>query len=248
MAMASVDREKQALCERFGRRFSCLGESLYRIDLGVCILEVFLPNGYPERTLPEVTLTWNEKEDEKDPLFLSSDLEEQMRHMWESSERLPVVVDVVEWIEELLTEGDESKDDGEDDLDIKPDPHRPLVIYTWGDKVQKGPPRESEKNFNAKCLNCRGGAIDLRRMNGTWPILQAKVKSCSTFGFFVNAFIKTVEREDLKVVSVNCSKGRHRCVSFAEVIREYYPLLVVHHLSLKVTTSSDNLCLRTRNR
>lgn len=224
-----------------------LGSSTYVLELEDHHFTLFLPPTYPFDSPPQIYLDGQPKDSPLDQELL----DETLLHLWESSERSPVLGDLVEWLEGLLSSKPDGKDDeSETKEDWSPDPARPLVIYTWGDQMKGTKPtkEESENNFNAKCLNCRGGGVDLKSMNGTWPELQTRLKASSSFHTFRRGFIRAVESKNLTRVSVNCSKGRHRCASFAEVMREDYPLLVVHHKSLKLTTSPKDLHLRTKNK
>jgi len=248
-----VTQELSHLSESLGpESIRVFSRGSYEIALEDFLVIVYCPSGYPSTTPPEINVVHKKT----DPPFTAKELQEQVVHLWESSERLPVVGDVLEWIAAKVsrdgdTDGgaDHEEEDTKDDYgDYLPDPERKLIIYTWGDQMQKKKPPDAQRNFNAKCLNCRGGKVDLRTMNGTWPELQDKVQTSSSFHAFRRLFINSIEANDYTVVSVNCSKGRHRCASFAEVMRKDYPKLVVHHLSLKVTTSSKDLKLRSKKR
>ena len=255
-----MEAEENALKEHLGNNFIIYGHATYQAIVGPIILSIYLPPDYPAESPPEISsslVSSSGKPSDSSLTSLHASIDAQVIHLWESSLRSPVLMDIIEWLEETLESHDSSDSDeerkGSDGSDgakdeWSPDPERDLVIYTWGDQMQKKAPELSEKNFNAKCLNCRGGGIDLRTMNGTWPELQAKVQTSSAFAYFRRRFIEAIEKRDLKAVSVNCSKGRHRCASFAEVMRLDYPKLVVEHLSIKVTTTPTDLCLRTKNR
>ena len=42
-----------------------------------------------------------------------------------------------------------------------------------------------------------------------------------------------VEHSDLKCISINCTKGRHRSVAAAEILKKtYYPNATVKHLTI----------------
>jgi hypothetical protein len=235
--------ESEALKKALGSDYEAYPGGASTIHLGDAHLLVYLPWRYPEGQPPEVTVSFKAS-----PPFTDAELQAALVDLWEGSERSPVLMDLVEWVRGRQAAASAPGDGGADCGEVAPDPDRDLVIYTWGDHMRSGPPPESQKNFNAKCLNCRGGGVDLRTMNGTWPALQAKMKACSTFPWFRQCFIRAVEDGDLTAVSVNCSKGRHRCVSFAEVMREDYPRLVVRHLALKVTTSRGDLHACTKNK
>jgi len=135
----------------------------------------------------------------------------------------------------------EAEEDGCDHLDLRyiPSPSdigadttRPLKILTWGRAMLKQPPK-ADRNFNAAVLNGRGGGVDLRHNNGTSEVVQARISRCSKFPEWISMVVGKIEQEDYKVVSVNCTKGRHRSVAAAEIMKKvYYPSAEVQHLTI----------------
>lgn len=128
----------------------------------------------------------------------------------------------------------------EDSLEFLPSPEelkvtqeRPLLIYTWGKALRKGPPPDSQFNFNAGVLNGRGGGADLRTMNGLSEQVQKNVASCGLFPRWLQMVTSKIETAGLDKVSVNCTKGRHRSVAAAEIMKSvYYPNATVKHLTI----------------
>mmetsp|Transcript_15767 Transcript_15767/g.37588 ORF Transcript_15767/g.37588 Transcript_15767/m.37588 type:complete len:122 (-) Transcript_15767:23-388(-) len=111
---------------------------------------------------------------------------------------------------------------------------RKLLVYTYGKSVMKTPPKGSQRHFNACVLNGKGAGLDLKKMRGTDPELQHVVGRCRMFPEFIRMVVELIEREDLQCVSVYCSKGRHRSVAAAEILRRmYYPEATVQHLTIK---------------
>jgi len=109
---------------------------------------------------------------------------------------------------------------------------RELTILTWGKAFRKTAPPESQANFNAGILNGRGGGADIRVDNGLTEAVQNNVASCNLFPRWLEMVITKIETEGLGVVSINCTKGRHRSVAAAEILRrEYYPNAAVVHTS-----------------
>ncbi|CAE8592730.1 unnamed protein product [Polarella glacialis] len=125
-------------------------------------------------------------------------------------------------------------------LEYLPDPQalgvktdRELGIYTWGKALRKAAPPESQFNFNAGVLNGRGGGADLRTMNGLSEEVQRNVASCGLFPRWLEMVIHKVESANLSVISINCTKGRHRSVAAAEILRSvYYPQATIKHLTI----------------
>lgn len=110
---------------------------------------------------------------------------------------------------------------------------RPLLIYTWGKVLRKAAPPDSQFNFNASVLNGRGGGADLRTQNGLSEEVQRNVCSCGLFPTWLRMVTSKIEGAGLDTVSINCSKGRHRSVAAAEILRSrYYPGATVKHLTI----------------
>jgi len=110
---------------------------------------------------------------------------------------------------------------------------RELLVLTWGKALRKAAPPESECNFNAGILNGRGGGADLRTMNGLSDEVQSNVACCSLFPRWISMVCAKVEHSDLRCISINCTKGRHRSVAAAEILRKlYYPRATVRHLTI----------------
>lgn len=127
-----------------------------------------------------------------------------------------------------------------DSLDFLPDPEslgvrreRELLIYTWGKALRKAAPNDSSFNFNAGVLNGRGGGANLRTMNGLSEEVQRNVASCGLFPRWLEMVTNKVEQSDLAIISINCTKGRHRSVAAAEILRSvYYPRATTRHLTI----------------
>lgn len=120
--------------------------------------------------------------------------------------------------------------------ELEVDRNRHLLIYTWGKALRKSKPSDSQSNFNAGILNGRGGGVDLHKMNGTCEEVQRNVSSCSRFPGFLEAICKKIEKSTpapLHTISINCTKGRHRSVAAAEILKKfYYPNAVLKHLTI----------------
>lgn len=133
------------------------------------------------------------------------------------------------------------EDDGNHGFDFLPAPEalgvdgtRHLVIYTWGKAFRNNKPADSQYNFNAGILNGRGGGADLRTMNGTTDKVQMNVASCSLFPRWLEMVCNKIETSALQTISINCTKGRHRSVAAAEILKKfYYPRAEVRHVDIR---------------
>jgi len=116
-------------------------------------------------------------------------------------------------------------------------PERKLLVYTWGKALRSRAPNDSQANFNACLLTGKRKGINLKKYNGLSEDVQKAVISCTRFTGFIEQIIKKIEKDDLNIISVNCSKGRHRSVTVGEVLKKYfYKQAVVNHLEIKKIT------------
>jgi len=117
--------------------------------------------------------------------------------------------------------------------DIKFDANRKIAIYTWGRALLKAAPPQAEVNFNAAVLNGRGRGINLKKNNGLSIEIQSQVSKCSLFPVWMEMVIGKVEKENLHAISINCTKGRHRSVAAAELLKKlFYRNAVIHHVTI----------------
>lgn len=113
---------------------------------------------------------------------------------------------------------------------------RTVYIWTWGNKRHKVCPRNVEHNFNV--CNVTAGykphGVDLRKIDGTDKRLQEKVERGRNFEPYMNALVAKVRDEGVTKIGVNCHKGRHRSVAFAELaavrLRSLGYSVVVEHI------------------
>lgn len=111
-------------------------------------------------------------------------------------------------------------------------PERELRVSTWGRALMKGPPIGAV-NFNASVLSGRGHGVNTRKMNGLWIEIQSQVSKCSMFPMWIELVIRKIEKEDIHHISINCTKGRHRSVAAAELLKKlYYKRADIHHLTI----------------
>lgn len=151
---------------------------------------------------------------------------------------------LLEWVNEKLTSEDapgfySSDEDVRTDTTSAPfcdgltRSDRPLVIYTWGRKLRKKQPDCVQRNFNAAILNGKRKGVNLKKLDGRSEEVQGVVKKCKLFADLMGSVQELIERENLHIVAFNCSKGRHRSVAAAELLRQVaYPNAEIVHLEL----------------
>ena len=75
--------------------------------------------------------------------------------------------------------------------------------------------------------------MNLRKMNGLSSEIQARISRCSLFPTWITMVIEAIETKNLSVISINCTKGRHRSVAAAEILKAvYYPKATIEHLTI----------------
>jgi hypothetical protein len=122
---------------------------------------------------------------------------------------------------------------------IKWNPDRKITIYTWGKKYRSSQPIDSIINFNAGVITGHRNGMNLKKINGLDDRVQQAVKSGNGYIQFMEAMISKIESDNLQIISINCTAGRHRSVSCAEILKqEFYPNAVIYHLELKDITSN----------
>ena len=119
------------------------------------------------------------------------------------------------------------------------DETRELTLLTWGtDCLSRSSPKLCNAQFhvNAKLLNGRGGGADLSHNALDEPRVMLNVAQALAAGrglVLLRGLVKKIEEGELKVISVYCSKGRHRSVSLAVLLSMvYYTSSTVRHLTL----------------
>jgi len=93
-------------------------------------------------------------------------------------------------------------------------------IYTWGNKKRK-PPSFCQHHFNV--CNVTGGykprGVNLKKIDGRDSRLQVKVERGRNYYRYLEAVINKIENDGLTDIGINCHKGRHRSVAFAELTK-----------------------------
>ncbi len=94
-----------------------------------------------------------------------------------------------------------------------------IKLYTWGNKVHKQKPLPSDFNLCVTGVNSyKPKGINLKDVDGRDARLQEKVARQPKFEMYMKSTLEKIEKEKPKVVSINCHKGRHRSVAFAELL------------------------------
>merc|ERR1711935_491123 len=115
-----------------------------------------------------------------------------------------------------------------------------MGIYTWGDALMKKTAlkaRRSQFDVNAKPLNGRGGGADTKQNALQDHRIVANVAGSLADARGMQLLVQTlrkIEEEDLSTISTFCTKGRHRSVSLALLLKHgFYPHATIEHLTIK---------------
>ena len=114
-----------------------------------------------------------------------------------------------------------------------------ITIYTWGNKVRKQKPIDSEFNIGVTGVSSyKPHGINLKKVDGRDERLQEKLMRQPKFDMYMEQALSSIETKGYKVISVNCHKGRHRSVGFAillgkELEKKGYAVNIIH-LDLKI--------------
>ena len=118
---------------------------------------------------------------------------------------------------------------------VKSSKSKTLTIYVWGRSVRKKVPDylKIQHNFNACVLHGKKAGVDWRKDGRQEEIRNAVMKG-RLFPSFMETMVNVIERKDLHIIGINCSKGRHRSVTCAIMLKNhFYPDAVIHFLELK---------------
>lgn len=116
---------------------------------------------------------------------------------------------------------------------IVPTRDRQLTILTWGTAIMNHKPSASQRNFFVGVITTRKRGVNLKKHNGKSEEIQVGIMADPKFPALINNIVNEVEEHDLKVISISCTKGRHRSVAMAEIVKKYiYPNAQIQHLTL----------------
>jgi RNase adaptor protein for sRNA GlmZ degradation len=95
-----------------------------------------------------------------------------------------------------------------------------ISIYTWGNKKRKFKPSQSQHNFCVTGISCyKPHGINLKTTNGTDRRIQEKLQRQPKFSMYMKSALSKIQTDELHTISINCHKGRHRSVGFAELLK-----------------------------
>ena len=156
-----------------------------------------------------------------------------------------ILKEIVQWIDDCAKDDDEQFDEEEevemtyDDKmnipEVKCDKTRQLKIYVWGRRRRKKVPGQYniDHNFNACVLHGKKSGVDWRK-DGREDAIRNAVMKGRLFPSFMETMVKYIESEDMHSIGINCSKGRHRSVTCAIVLKTYFfPETEIVFLELK---------------
>ena len=121
-------------------------------------------------------------------------------------------------------------------VNLMSDKTRQITIYTWGKNFRDNFPYKLDCNFNVCEISYRNHTrdFDLRKSSGMDPDLKDRIMSTDKARDFAVSIVNKVERDNLHVIGINCSKGKHRSVSIANYLKDvYYPSATVYHYEQK---------------
>jgi len=116
---------------------------------------------------------------------------------------------------------------------------RELTILTWGKAVRDKAPPESERNFDvAQISKGKPHGVDLRKNNGLCEAIQKHVAKQTRYPEYQKVVVDFVlHNPSVRIISINCAKGRHRSVAFAQLVgtvlaHEHRIAVTLKHLDL----------------
>ena len=118
-------------------------------------------------------------------------------------------------------------------LSREPDRSRQLRIYSYGIAIRSHKPDDSQRNWFVGVMTTKPHGVDLRKYNGKSSEVQAGIAKDPKFASIMNNIVDSVETDNLTCISIACTKGRHRSVAVAELLKSWvYPDAEVIHLTI----------------
>ena len=109
---------------------------------------------------------------------------------------------------------------------------RYIDIYTWGIKKQESMACDVVFDFS-KLVSKISKDVNIKNHSGLESVISDRMKGHPRYNIMINTMIDYIETNDPKVVGVVCNYGKHRSVSFGEILKnDYYPHSKITHLSL----------------
>jgi len=111
-------------------------------------------------------------------------------------------------------------------------------LYTWGNKKHKQKPKPSDFNICVTGISAyKPKGLNLKKINGLNDRLQAKLQRQPKYDMYMASAIQKIQSTKPKIVSINCHKGRHRSVGFAELLA-----VQLTELGYEVTIEHVDIC------
>jgi hypothetical protein len=118
-------------------------------------------------------------------------------------------------------------------LSKMPDENRQIRIYTYGIAKRARKPDDSQKNWFVGTITTKPYGVDLRKYDGRSSQVQAGIAQDPKFNKIIQDIVESIETENMRCISIACTKGRHRSVAVAELLKSwFYPRAVVIHLTI----------------
>lgn len=97
---------------------------------------------------------------------------------------------------------------------------REIVIYTWGSAKRNSKPADSEKNFNVCGVSShKPHGVNLKKCTGLDREVQIPISKSRQFPAYEEAILSYIlANRNVKAISINCQKGRHRSVAVSVLI------------------------------
>jgi len=125
------------------------------------------------------------------------------------------------------------------DINFEEARHRDLLIYTWGDKKNMSKAGVSQKyrkpklHINAKPLNGRGGSCRKNAVEDERIVKRVASSMQKDDAKWLVDRVEEIEKYGGNCFSIFCSKGRHRSVSAAIILKKVlYPNAKLKHLTI----------------
>ncbi|AYV83040.1 MAG: RNase adaptor protein [Hyperionvirus sp.] len=136
-------------------------------------------------------------------------------------------------VKQKVTDTDLKKISPAPDLPIvKHTDARPLYIAVWGIALRKKVPddRKTQHNFNAAVLH---GNRRFRENARDSKEARDHIMKGRAFYNFMEIMVNLIETRDYHRISINCTKGRHRSVTCAIALKDYYyPKAIIEYLDI----------------
>lgn len=119
------------------------------------------------------------------------------------------------------------------ELKIAPTRDRELIILTWGTAHSDHAPAKSQRNWFVGTITTRKYGVNLKKNNGKSEEIQVGIMADPKFPDILNSIVSEVEEKGYTTISISCTKGRHRSVAVAEIVKKHiYPFAVIKHVDL----------------